>query len=246
MILTDYATDLLFPAPPPTYTEETPGFVNIGNGCRTAALAINLEQAKCVILHCHGNGEDAHEVAELMRKMLPQEYGMIIPDYAGYGLSDGEKSEEGCVAAAKAAYDWLVDAKGFSSCDIVISGFSLGTGIAVALAAHCKVNGIALFAPFFNGRSLIEGWVGKSTTDAILGKESPFPSDKILKTLEVPIAVAHGKHDEVIPIECGRKIYKCARKPFGFHVVESGHNDLFIRLGMEGFSAVMQSLVGDV
>jgi len=243
-MLSEWVNDLLFPAPTPTYTKYTPGFVEVGMWRKVAAFGINLDQAETVLLYCHGNGEDAYCAAETMRMVLPLSCGILVPDYQGYGLTEGVRCEHGCVSAAVDAYDWLTTSLALPPEQVVIAGFSLGTGVAIQLAAQHACKGLALFAPFLNGRSLIEHWVGNDSAEAMLGVDSPFPSDQILKTLDVPLAVVHGKQDDVIPFEFGQKVYKSARKPVGFHEVTSRHNDLFLRLGAVGFSKVICPLGG--
>jgi len=242
MNLTETLTDLLFPAPLATYTETTPGFVNVGKNRKVAAFVLNLEQAQHVMVYCPGNGEDAHDVAELMRELLPAGWGMVIPAYAGYGLSDGGRSEEGCLSAARDAYDWLVGSKEFPSWKIVIAGFSLGTGVAIQLAAQRKCKGVVLFAPFLNGRSLIEHWVGKDAAKEMLRQARPFISDRIISTLKKPVIVIHGNQDEVIPKDSGWKLFLRAKEPLAYHTLNAGHNNLIPRFGTYGLMKVFDQI----
>ena len=66
--------------------------------------------------------------------------------YRGYGGSTGSPSEAGLIADAQAAYAFA--AARMPAERIVVFGESLGTGVAVALAATQPVGGLVLQAPF--------------------------------------------------------------------------------------------------
>ena len=77
---------------------------------------------------------------------------MLAIDYRGFGDSEGEPSEEGLVADARAAWDWVIE-KGARPEDVMIIGHSLGTGVSASLGAELALEniqpkGIALLAPF--------------------------------------------------------------------------------------------------
>src|SRR5262249_37012499 len=88
-----------------------------------------------ILLFCHGNGGNlshrAWEIGEWQRRLGDS---VLIFDYPGYGRSDGKPSEQGCYAAADAAYQWLLEEKHVAPEQIVIYGGSLGGAVAVELA----------------------------------------------------------------------------------------------------------------
>jgi fermentation-respiration switch protein FrsA (DUF1100 family) len=55
--------------------------------------------------------------------------------YRGFGGSSGSPSETGLITDANAGYDWLI-AKGVEPGRIALLGESLGSGVAVQLAAR--------------------------------------------------------------------------------------------------------------
>ena len=77
---------------------------------------------------------------------------VLAIDYRGFGDSEGEPSEEGLVADARAAWDWVIE-KGARPEDVMIIGHSLGTGVSASLGAELALEniqpkGIVLLAPF--------------------------------------------------------------------------------------------------
>jgi alpha/beta superfamily hydrolase len=55
-------------------------------------------------------------------------------DYRGYGMSEGNPTEEGMYKDVRAVYQWLLD-NGSNSNQIIVYGFSLGSAPATDLAA---------------------------------------------------------------------------------------------------------------
>ncbi len=82
----------------------------------------------------------AERVAQLAR------YGRVLAiDYRGFGGSSGTPSEAGLLHDAEAAYR-AARAKGYAPADIVVLGESLGSGVALKLAARYSVGGVVLAA----------------------------------------------------------------------------------------------------
>ncbi len=76
---------------------------------------------------------------------------VIIPDYVGYGMSEGRPSEKGCEATADAVYDYLVSTRGFEPERIISGGWSMGGAVAIDLASRRKVAGLIAFSTFTSG-----------------------------------------------------------------------------------------------
>ena len=73
-------------------------------------------------------------------------------DYPGYGLNDGLPSATGMYEEALAAFDYAVARPDVSQ--VIVGGYSIGTGPAVYLAANREAAGLFLMAPFANGYDL--------------------------------------------------------------------------------------------
>lgn len=88
----------------------------------------------------------------------------------------GEPSEPGFHEAAQLAYDHL-KSSGVNSEDIVIYGESIGSGVAVQLAARVEAKALVLKAPV------------SSATD--------------VARVHYPLLVIHGEKDTIIPLQLG-------------------------------------------
>jgi len=87
------------------------------------------------ILFLHGKGGALKDRPRRYRYYVSQGFGTLFLSYRGFGRSDGHPSEVGMIADTEAAYAWLVD-NGTSPDLIDVVGESLGTGVAVQLAAR--------------------------------------------------------------------------------------------------------------
>ena len=211
------------------YGESTEGYVDIGtNGVKIAAIVLGPERGKKAILRCHGNAEDAANSLFALRYLVQRGFTVACVDYPGYGLSDGSPDEEGCYRNVHRLYDWLIEKRGFKPEDIIVDGFSIGTGSAVELAATKPVGGLVLEAPFLSAPRVV-------TRIRILPID-PFPNLKMIKAVKCPVLIIHGTNDSVIPHGHGKGLFKLANEPKRFIPVQgANHNDLIFKMGAERY-----------
>ena len=104
-------------------------------------------------LFLHGNGGSIGLRAGVLKQLAADGAGVFAVGYPGYGASDGQPSEAGLVEAARLAYDELVS-RGVAADRIVVFGVSLGSAVAVQLAADSQVGALVLLAPMSSVREL--------------------------------------------------------------------------------------------
>ena len=211
------------------YGESTEGYVDIGtNGVKIAAIVLGPEHGKKAILRCHGNAEDAANSLFALRYLARRGFTVACVDYPGYGLSDGTPDEEGCYRNVHRLYDWLVENRGFKPEDIIVDGFSIGSGPATELAATKPVGGLVLEAPFLSAPRVV-------TRIRILPID-PFPNIQMIKNVKCPVLVIHGTDDSVIPHRHGKELFELANDPKHFIPVEgANHNDLVLKMDPERY-----------
>jgi len=180
---------------------------------------------KPTILFFHGNAGDIAGRSERFAYYQDAGFGVMFLSYRGYGASTGSPTEAGLVADANAAYDWLVK-QNISPSRIVLVGESLGTGVAVQLAARKPVGAIALEAPFTSTADVARlsyWWLPVG----LLMKDQ-FKSIDFLKDVHVPLLVMHGTDDRLIPVEMGKALYAAANEPKEFVALANGtHGSIF-------------------
>jgi pimeloyl-ACP methyl ester carboxylesterase len=222
------------------YNAATMGYVDIGtNGVKIAAIVLGPERGKKAIIRCHGNAEDAMGTLWALVELAKAGYTVASVDYPGYGLSDGSPDEEGCYRNVHRLYDWLIETRGFKPEDIIVDGFSIGTGPATELAATRPCGGLILEAPFLSAPRVV-------TRVRILPVD-PFPNLKRIGAVKCRVLMIHGTGDRVIPYSQGQALFKLANEPKRFVTVEDGdHNTLVVDMGFDNYFELIKSFVDGV
>ena len=182
---------------------------------------------KPTVLFFHGNGGEIADRSERFAFLQAQGFGVLFVSYRGYGASTGEISEQGLVTDALTAYDVLA-AKGISPRQIVLLGESLGTGMAVQLAAMRPVAAVALEAPYTATVDIaaeIYWWL-----PVRLLMKDQFRSRDFISLMKVPLLILHGDADGVVPVAQGRALFAMANDPKQMvEIPGAGHDAVFER-----------------
>ena len=241
---------LMFHPVKPVYKATSKGVVDIGtNGVRIAAVvrgpergsppSQELRRGKKVIIRCHGNAEDMVESIGVLEGLVNEGYTVASVDYPGYGLSDGSPDEEGCYRNVHRLYDWLVEARGFKPEDIIVNGFSIGTGPATELAATRPCGGLILEAPFLSAPRVV-------TRVRILPID-PFPNLKRIGAVKCRVLMIHGTKDSVVPYSQGQALFKLANEPKRFvSVADCNHNEIAAEMGSEDYLKLIKDFADEL
>jgi uncharacterized protein len=193
-----------------------------------------------VVLYFHGNGGALRYRVDRFRELTQDGTGLVALSYRGYAGSSGRPSEDGLLADARAAYAFAT--QHYPVARLVLWGESLGTGVAVAIAAEKsaekKVARLVLEAPFASAVSVAAS-VYPFVPVRFLMKDQ-FRSDLRIGDIKVPLLIVHGDRDSVVPIESGERLFALAEEPKRFlRVAGAGHEDLGARAieGMKAFVA---------
>jgi fermentation-respiration switch protein FrsA (DUF1100 family) len=192
------------------------------DGVRLNAWWIPAPQTHLATVFFHGNAGNLTHRAGHMRAIIAAGSSLLIPDYRGYGKSEGKASEAGLYRDADAAYQWLID-QGHTRDRIIIQGESLGSAVAVDLAARNPCAGVVLEAPFNSVSGVAAGIL------PILGPlvARGFDSKQKIAKIHAPLLFVHGDRDQVISDALGLDLYRAAPEPKSFWTVTgAGHNDL--------------------
>jgi uncharacterized protein len=179
-----------------------------------------------VVLYFHGNGGALRYRVDRYRALTQDGAGLVALSYRGYGGSSGRPSEAGLIEDARATYAFA--AARYPAARLVLWGESLGTGVAVALAAEKQVARLVLEAPFFSAVSIAAS--AYPFVPVRLLMKDQFRSDLRIRNVTVPVLIMHGDHDTVIPIEAGERLYALVNGPKRFvRIAGAGHEDLGLR-----------------
>ena len=189
-------------------------FIHANDGTRLHAWHVKGDP---LIIYFGGNAEEVSWMLDDAARRAPG-VGWLLVDYRGYGSSDGSPSEKALVSDALQWYDHF---KGIER--IYVFGRSLGSGVAVQLAAQRPVAGVILVAPF---DSLAE--VGKRLypflpVDWML--KHRFDSAALAPKMKTPLLCIVASHDEIIPAEHAKRLYDAWGGPKQWIGLEgAGHN----------------------
>jgi len=218
--------------------EEVP--LTAGDGVRIAAWHVPPRDGKPVILYFHGNGGALRFRVTRFRRLIADGIGLVALEYRGYGGSGGNPSEQGLIADAQAAYHFA--AGHYPPQQLVLWGESLGSGVAIALAADRPVGRVILEAPFTSAVAL--GARHYWYLPVRLLMKDQFRSDLRIGKVKAPLMIMHGVNDRVVPYAMGEQLFELANKPKHLaRFLDGGHEDLDDNGGLD---AVARFLAGDL
>lgn len=176
-----------------------------------------------VVLYFHGNGDFLAGFFGRFRDLIADGTGIVALSYRGYAGSSGQPSEQGLLQDAAAAYAFTVARYGADR--IVPWGFSLGSGVAVALAAEQPVAKLILEAPYTSIAGVAASAFPIFPVRLVI--RDPFYSDTRIAQVKAPLLIMHGARDPTIPVGLGERLFALAREPKQFvRFPDGGHNDL--------------------
>ena len=186
----------------------------------------NWQPSDGAVLFCHGNGGNLSLYLSHLTRLHEQlGQAVLIFDYPGYGRSTGQPSEPGCYAAADAAYNWLTQTQEIPPKRVLLYGLSLGGGVAVDLASRRPNRALILVSTFTSIPDMAQReypWL-----PARLLVRNRFESLAKIASCHLPILIAHGTADELIPFTQAERLFDATPQPKQFFPMDGhDHNGL--------------------
>lgn len=179
---------IYFPSNVPMIVGEV---INLNTDKKINVLLANKGKAKAII-YFGGNAENInHTMSEYLEEF--PEYTIYMMNYRGFNGSEGTANEKDLIADAKALYD-LIKTKYL---EINVIGRSLGSGVAVALAAQKPVKKLVLITPFASILSIAETKFPIFPVRYML--KDKFESYKYAADVKAKILILIAQNDELIP-----------------------------------------------
>jgi fermentation-respiration switch protein FrsA (DUF1100 family) len=193
------------------------------DGERVVVWHVAAKPGHPVVLYFHGNGDFLAGFFGRFHDLIADGTGIVALSYRGYAGSSGQPSEQGLLQDAAAAYAFTTARYGADR--IVAWGFSLGSGVVVALAAEQPVGRLILEAPYTSIADVAASVFPIFPVRLVM--RDPFHSDQRIARVKVPLLIMHGARDPTIPIAFGERLFALAHEPKQFaRFAEGGHNDL--------------------
>jgi uncharacterized protein len=193
------------------------------DGEKVIVLHVPARPGRPVILYFHGNGDFLAGFFGRFRDLIADGTGVVALSYRGYAGSSGQPSERGLLQDAATAYAFTTAR--YSADKIVAWGFSLGTGVAVALAADQRIARLILEAPYTSAADIGASMFWYMPVRLVM--RDPFRSDERIARVKVPLLIMHGSNDAAIPIVFGERLFALAHEPKQFvRFPGGGHENL--------------------
>ncbi len=197
------------------------------DGTELIAWAVPPTQGKPVVIYFHGNGGALQHRVPRFRPLIADGTGLVALSYRGYGGSKGSPSEQGLIEDGQAAYDFA--RRQFPDAKLIVWGESLGTGVAVAIAAQNGVAAVVLEAPYTSTADI--AFATYPFIPVRLLMKDQFHSDERIGRIKVPLLILHGAQDRVIPIGYGERLFALANEPKQFVRFARGEHENLDQVG---------------
>ena len=167
-----------------------------------------------VILYLHGNAGHLDYYWPRIKLSAnvgsKNRFGVLAIDYRGYGLSEGDPSEDALYEDSDAALRWLKE-NGLTDDRLIIYGFIMGTAPATELMANkrsMQPSKLMLEAPFASDEVMVQDASGLSLPGSFFTSLEINNAEEIAKINE-PFFWIHGTADSFLSIEThGEVVYK--------------------------------------
>lgn len=185
--------------------------------CHTAA------KPRAVILFLNGNAGNMSHRLERLPMARELNVDILLVDYPGYGRSTGKPTEQSLYATADASYHYLIAQRKAPANRIILFGESIGSAVALHLAAQQIVGGVVVESGFTSLPEVGSSHYGWLPVKYLL--KYKFPARDYIMNTSCPVLVSHSPQDEVTPFRMGEELFELAEEPKRFVSLTGGHND---------------------
>lgn len=217
--------------PPPGWQVETVRLTTRDGTALEGVLVRPSAARGPLVIYFGGNAEEVTESASSAQATYGDR-AVLLVNYRGYGRSSGSPGEQSLVADAAEIFDWAVARPDVDPARLVLHGRSLGSGVAVQLAAARPARCVVLTSPFASALEVARGaypWL-----PVALLMRHPFDSLAHAKGLTMPALVLIGTRDDVVAPEQSERLAEAWGGPVERVRLEGfGHNDLSVNPAYE-------------
>ncbi|MEL6391071.1 MAG: alpha/beta fold hydrolase, partial [Bacteroidota bacterium] len=169
--------------------------IEVDDGVRLNTVFVDHPSERGLILYFHGNRGNNRRCLRQLTSFANSGYDWMMVDYRGYGKSSGR------ITSQRQLYRDMMEVYRYALVryrpeQIIIVGYSMGTGIASYVAAQQAPKEVVLVAPYLNFFQLKNKYLPIIPNFII---KYPLNNWKQVKAVDCPITIFHGTADEVIP-----------------------------------------------
>jgi pimeloyl-ACP methyl ester carboxylesterase len=212
---------------------------------------LNTINTDTVIMYCHGNKSHMDfywQRAKLLANVgRTNNYGVLMIDYRGFGMSEGSSSEETMYTDVNTALIWLSE-MGLTNDRLILYGFSLGTAPATELSANPRAMipaKLILEAPFASAAVMVQD-------ASVLAMPSSFVTSlaidnaEEIKKVNQPFLWIHGTADQKNSFTThGQVVYDNYNGSAKESIVVqgAGHSDVPLLFGFQNYCKRLDAFI---
>ncbi len=199
-------------------------YVEMKDGKKLHALLFRVEDPKGLVFYLHGNAGSLEGWGSVAETFATLKYDVFIPDYRGYGKSEGAiKSEAQLHKDMQTLYEELKEE--YPENRIIVLGHSIGSGMAARLAAKNNPKLLILQAPPYSLPDLTKDTTPLQVFPSFLLRYK-LETGKYVSAAKMPVVVLHGDEDEVVYYGSSLKIQQHFKPADTLITLEGlGHNN---------------------
>ncbi|WNL45837.1 alpha/beta hydrolase [Dyella sp. BiH032] len=191
----------------------------VNEGVTLRGWVVNPGRARA-LLYFGGNGERVEDLRDAWASWFPGRTIYLLP-YRGYAASGGEPEERALVADAVAWFDRTAAAH----VSVAVIGRSLGSGVAVQLAAARPVERLALVTPFDSMVRVAQAFHPWMPIDWLARER--FESWRYATKVSCPVLILRAEQDELVAApRTAALAARFAVRPLEQVVADAGHNSI--------------------
>ena len=178
------------------------------------------------IVFFYGNRMTLGGTAHIRERLGNAGYGVVCVEYAGYGVSSGTPSEQGCYRAADAAITYLQREASATLDQLALVGWSLGSAVAMDQASRRTVRAQVLLSPL---TSLFAATLDLARLGQAAFSARPFNSLSKATRVDCPTLIVSGTNDMLTRPWMANKLTKAmGRRARLVNLSGVGHNNMLI------------------
>lgn len=157
-------------------------------------LLFKADSPNGLVFYLHGNAGSLRSWGEVAQTYTDLRYDVFMLDYRGFGKSEGSIGKEAELHQdVQLAYNEMKAR--YREDQIVVLGYSVGSGLAAKLGSSNNPRLLILQAPYYSMTDLMRHTYPLIPTALLKYK---LETNKYIRACRMPIVLFHGKQDEVI------------------------------------------------
>ncbi|MFY9253902.1 MAG: alpha/beta hydrolase [Fuerstiella sp.] len=222
-------------------------------GFKLRGWLFEAQDARQSILFCMGNSGNISLMLPYAKILQDAGFEVLLFDYQGFGNSEGTAGITSLVTDSLAAFDFLVQSRGRDPKDIGIFGVSLGSVLALTVAAERHAGAVAVedaFIPdeqidrlsrrYISQDNAVAQFALASVKSLLLGRVAPLQN--VTRLNNAPVFLMHGVNDRLLPPSGTLRIAQACTGPKRVWLMEStGHAPESLEINDQEYASQLQS-----